>query len=56
MKERTKPGERGRDSPCDGLYGEAPPARRPFSGLRYIAGVGKVGKSVIWVCKRVQKG
>ena len=26
MKERTKPGEGGGGSPCDGLYGEAPPA------------------------------
>ena len=36
----------------------------PFSGFRYIKGLGillvelyeRVGKSVIWVCKRAQKG
>ena len=62
MKERTKPG--GGGTPCDGLYEEAPPGRCTFFRLRVYESVGislvevykRGGKSVIWVCKRVQKG
>ena len=31
-------GGRGGGSPYDGLYGEAPPYRVPFSGFRYMKG------------------
>ena len=53
-------------TPYDGLYptGRLPPKGVPFSGFRYVKGSGislaevywKVAKSVIWVCKRAQKG
>ena len=48
----------------DGLYREAPPERGTFFRLQVYESVGislvkiygKVGKSVICVCERVQKG
>ena len=48
---RLLPG--GGGTPYDGLYGEAPPERGIFVKLRIYE---RVGKSVIWVCKRAQKG
>ena len=47
----------------DGLYGEAPPERGIFFrlheygrlGISLVKGHKKVGKSVIWVCERLQK-
>ena len=62
MKEGTKRG--GLGSPCDGLYGEAPPERGTFFSLQGYERAGtslvkeckRVGKSLIWVYKRVQKG
>ena len=50
-------------TPHNGLYGEAPAERRTFFRLRdesvgiLLVDVNeKVGKSVIWVCERAQKG
>ena len=44
----------------DGLYGEAPSERGTFFRLQVYEMVGvllvRVGKSVIWVCERAQKG
>ena len=48
----------------DGPYGEAPPERGIFSRLQVyerlwislVEAYKRVGKSVIWVCERVQKG
>ena len=48
----------------DGPYGEAPPERGIFSRLQLyervwislVEAYKRVGKSVIWVCERVQKG
>ena len=42
----------GGNTPYDGLYGEAPPIRGTFFRLQVYE---RVGKSVIWVCKRAQK-
>ena len=39
------------DTPCDGLYGEAPPERGIFFRLQVYKRVGK-----FWVCERAQKG
>ena len=55
---------KGRGTPCDGLYGEAPPERAIFFRLRVYGKVcislvelyKRVRKSVIWVCERAQKG
>ena len=55
---------RPRYTPYDGLYGEAPPDRVFFFRLQVDDGVEislvevfkRVGKSVICVCKRAQKG
>ena len=60
MKEVTKSGRVG--TPCDGLYGEAPPQRGTFFRLQVYEGVGislvrvyKRGREIChWVCKRVQ--
>ena len=54
----------GEGTPYHGLYGEAPPKRATFFRLHGYEKVGislvevykRVGKSVIWVCKRAQKG
>ena len=47
----------GGGTPYDALYGEAPPPRGTFSRLPSLVEVYKrVGKSVIWVCERAQKG
>ena len=51
-------------TPYDGLYGETPPERGTFFRLRVYDRVGislveiykRVGKFVIWVCERAQKG
>jgi len=51
-------------TPYDGLYGEAPPGRGIFFRLQVYERVGislvevskRVGKSVIWVYERAQKG
>ena len=43
----------GGGTPYDGLYGEAPPERGIFFRLQEYK---RVGTSVIWVCKRAQKG
>ena len=48
----------------DGPYGEVPPERGIFSRLQVyervwislVEAYKRVGKSVIWVCERVQKG
>ena len=48
----------------DGLYGEAPLERGTFLrppvyervGISLVEVYKKVGKSVIWVCERAQKG
>ena len=53
----------GGGTPYDDLYGKAPPERGIFFRLREYERVGilivevykKVGKSVIWVCERLQK-
>ena len=53
-----------RGTPYDYLYREAPPERGTFFRLQVYERVGislaevygNVGKSVIWVCERVQKG
>ena len=50
-------------TPYDGLYGEGPPARGNFYRLQVYETVEisllevykRVGKSVIWVCKRAQR-
>ena len=55
---------RGRGTPCDGLYGEAPPERGIFFRLQVyekacislVELYKRVRKSVIWVCERAQKG
>ena len=39
-------------TPYDGLYGEGPPARGNFYRLQVYK---RVGKSVIWLCKRAQR-
>ena len=52
------------DTPYDGLIGEAPPERGTvFSpqvyervGISLVEAYKMVGKSVIWVCQRAQKG
>ena len=52
------------DTPYNGLYREAPPERGIFFRLQVYEGVGillvevyeRVGKSVVWVCKRAEKG
>ena len=57
-------GRGGEGTPYDGLYGEASPKRGTFFRLHGYEKVGislvevykRVGKSVIWVCKRAQKG
>ena len=54
----------GGDTPYDSLYGEAPPARGIFFRLQLYKRVRillaevyqRVGKSVIWVCKRAHRG
>ena len=54
----------GGSTPYDGLYGEAPPERGIFFRPRVYERVRnsllevykRVGKSVIWVCDRAQKG
>ena len=54
----------GRGTPYNGLYGEAMPERGIFFRLHVYAMEGillvevykRVGKSVIWVCERAQKG
>ena len=54
----------GGSTPYDGLYGEAPPERGIFLRSRVYERVRnsllevykRVGKSVIWVCDRAQKG
>ena len=51
-------------TPYDGLYGEAPPERGIFfrlqvyerGGISLVEEYKRVGKSVIWVCERAQKG
>ena len=56
-------GRKGGGTPHDGLYREAPPERGIFFRLHEYERVGillvevykKVGKSVIWVCERLQK-
>ena len=58
----TSRGEGG--TTYDALHGEAPPERGIFFGLQVCERVGillaqvykRVGKSVIWVCERAQKG
>ena len=53
-----------RGTPYDGLYREAPPERGTFFRLQVYERVGillvelykRIGKSVILVCKRTQKG
>ena len=52
-----------RGTPHNGLYGEAPAERRTFFrprdesvGILLVEVNEKVGKSVIWVCERAQKG
>ena len=53
-----------RGTPYDGLYREAPPERGTFFRLQVYERVGillvelykRIGKSVILVCKRAQKG
>ena len=55
---------RGRVTPCDGLYREAPPERGIFFRLQVYEKVcislvelyKRVRKTVIWVCERAQKG
>ena len=50
-------------TPHDGLYGEAPPERGIFFrlheyerlGISLVKVYNKVGKSVSWVCERLQK-
>ena len=44
---------RGAGTPYNGLYEEATPERGPFFRLQVYE---RVGKSVIWVCERAQKG
>ena len=54
----------GGSTPYDGLYGEAPPKRGIFFRSRIYERVRnsllevykRIGKSVIWVCDRAQKG
>ena len=54
----------GEGTPYNGPYGEAPPESGTFFRLQAYERVGislaevfkRVGKSVIWVCKRAQKG
>ena len=54
----------GGDTPYDSLYGEAPPVRGTFFRLQPYKRVGislfevyeKVGKFVIWISKRAQRG
>ena len=61
--ENTDHGGGGGCTPHDGLYGEAPPERGIFFrlheygrlGISLVKGHKKVGKSVIWVCERLQK-
>ena len=56
-----RPGGR---TPYNGLYGATPPERGTFFRLRVYDRVGislveiykRVGKFVIWVCERAQKG
>ena len=51
-------------TPYDGLYGEAPLEKGIFFRLRVNERVGiplldvygRVGKSIIWVCERAQRG
>ena len=58
------PGGGGEGTPYDGLYGEAPPERGTCCRLQVHERVGislvevykRVVESVIWVCKRAQKG
>ena len=55
---------RGRDTPYNGLYGEASERKGIFFRLQVYERIGislaevskRVGKSVIWVCERAQKG
>ena len=52
-----RPVEGGGDgvgTPYDGLYGEAPPERGTY--VFQASGIKRVGKSVIWVCEKAQKG
>ena len=59
-----QPGVGGGSTPYDGLYGEAPPERGIFFRSRVYERVRnsllevyqRIGKSVIWVCDRAQKG
>ena len=59
-----EPGVGGGGTPYDGLYGEAPPETGIFFRPRVYERVRNsllevykmVGKSVIWVCDRAQKG
>ena len=52
------------DTPYNGLYGEAPPERVIFfrlqvyerGGILLVEVYKRVGKSIIWVCERTQKG
>ena len=54
----------GGGTPYDGLYGETPPERGIFfrlqvyerGGISLVEEYKRVGKSVIWVCERAQKG
>ena len=57
----------GEGTPYNGLYGEAPPERNSFfrlqvyervgiSLVKVCQRVGRVGKSVIMVCKKAQNG
>ena len=54
----------GGGTPYDGLYREGPPERGIFFRLQVYESVWislvevykRVGKSVIWVCERAQKG
>ena len=56
--------EEGGGTPYNGPYGEAPPERGTFFRPQVYEGVGillvevyeRVGRSVIWVCERAQKG
>ena len=47
------PQKGGGGNPYNGLYGEAPPKRGTFFRLQVYE---RVGKSVISVCKKAQKG
>ena len=48
----TRRGWGGGGTPCNALYGEAPPERGIFFRLQVYE---RVEKSVIWVCERAQR-